>query len=326
VFRWRWSLAAGESSIRAFADRWEVVDDIASFGGVRKFLNLHQAHVDPVRASLQDPRTSQSVMQEGDLRQSLTGLMELAHLKGYKRDDLERMEGTYWEALRLSDGGYRPCGRPFINHLVGAASVLVHYGFEVRLVQAALMHAAYTHAPHFDGGPQKTVDIVANRLGGLGSGLERAVRAYTLRSRRWQHLSQLPNWQDVATMSDIDTAILALANDIDMNLSGEARMSGRSSDSPALSKADDICRMLGVPGMAGSARSQSVGADPARVPRKINPSGSFRIEAGKFVGMYNQAFFQTLNPKSLPPGGPRRFQVRGMVRACLRSLSRGALG
>jgi hypothetical protein len=33
-------------------------------------------------------------MQEGDLRQTLTGLMELAHLKGYNALDLKRIEAV----------------------------------------------------------------------------------------------------------------------------------------------------------------------------------------------------------------------------------------
>lgn len=297
LFRWRWSLEAGESSIRGFADRWGIIDDERSFGGVRKFLSLHSANVDPVRASLQDPRTSQAPMQEADLRQTFTGLMELALLKGYNARDLERIEASYWRALWLSNGGYRPCGRPFINHLVGTASVLVHYGFEVRLIQAALMHAAYTHAPHFGGGPGKTVEAVAGKLGGLGSGLERAVRAYTVRSTRWQELSELANWQDIATMSDVDTAILTIANDTDMNLSGEVRTTGRTDvgDNAALSKAREICQILGVPGMAEGANPQPSRGEVARIPRKIRPRGSVRVEGERFVGMFNRSFFQIQN-------------------------------
>jgi GT2 family glycosyltransferase len=298
VFRWRWSHHAGESSIRAFANRWGVVDDERSFGNVRAFLKQHRVQGDPVRASLQDPQTSKTPMQEGDLRQTVTGLMELALLKGYNVRDLERMELAYWKALWLSNGGYRPCGRPFINHLVGTASVLVHYGFEVRLVQAALLHAAYTHAPHFDGGSKKTVEAVARELGGLGSNLERAVRAYTARSTRWQVLSELPHWQDAATMPDVDTAILALANDTDMNLSGEVRATGRADvgDNAALSKARDICQILGVPGMAAGARPQPSSGKAARIPRKMRPKGSFRVEGKQFVSMVNPSFFQIQNP------------------------------
>jgi (p)ppGpp synthase/HD superfamily hydrolase len=104
-------------------------------------------------------------MQESDLKQTFALFMELALRRGYLTRDMEQIEEAHWRALSLSNGGYRPCGRPFINHLVGTASVLVHYGFEVRLVQAALLHASYTHAPHFEGGPEKTVEAVAQALG-----------------------------------------------------------------------------------------------------------------------------------------------------------------
>jgi GT2 family glycosyltransferase len=318
VFRWRWSLDAGESSIRAFANRWGVIDDERSFGGVRSFLELHRAQVDPVRATLQDPRTSQTPMQESDLKQIFTGLMELAFRKGYNARDLERIEATYWRALWLSNGGYRPCGRPFINHLVGTASVLVHYGFEVRLVQAALMHSAYTHAPHFDGGAEKTVEVVARKLGGLGSNLEQAVRAYTVRSMRWQQLSVLPNWEAIATMSDVDTAILTLANDTDMNLSGEVRATERTDvgNNVALSKVSEICQILGVPGMAGGARPQPPSGPAVRIPRKIRPKGSVRIEGTAFVSMFNRSFSQIQNSNPVAGSQWDRFlaSVRSFVK------------
>lgn len=321
IFRWRWSFDAGESSIRAFAKRWGVIDDERSFGGVRAFLNHHRAQVDPVRASLQDPLNSQTPMKEGNLRQTLTGLMELAVSKGYKARDLERIETSHWNALRLSNGGYRPCGRPFINHLVGTASVLVHYGFETRLVEAALLHAAYTHAPHFYGGPQATVEAIARRLGGLRSDLERAVRAYTTRSMRWQQLSGLPNWQDVATMSDVDTSILALANDIDMKLSGEVRATGRTDvgDSAALSKASDICQMLGIPGMAESARPQPNSGEAVLIPRKFRPKGSFRVEGIKPVSMFNPSFFQIQN-SDIVAGSRSRYAAKALVKSVARRL------
>jgi hypothetical protein len=66
--------------------------------------------------------------------------------------DIINIKSAHWTALLLSSGGYRPCGRPFINHLIGTASVLVHFGFEARLIVAALLHAAYTHAPKMRGG------------------------------------------------------------------------------------------------------------------------------------------------------------------------------
>jgi hypothetical protein len=195
---------------------------------------------------------------------------------------------------------------------------LVHFGFEVRLVQAALLHAAYTHAPHFDGGARKTVEAVAGKLGGLGSNLERAVRAYTVRSTRWRLLSELPNWQDVATMSDLDTAILAMANDTDMNLSGEVRATGRADvgDSAALSKARDICQILGVPGLAGGASPQPSGGEAARIPRKVRLRGSVRVEGTKFVSMLNPPFFQIQNSNLV--AGSQWSRVLGLARSFLK--------
>ena len=294
LFRQRWSEEAGESSIRAFANRWGVIDDERSFGSVRDFLVQRRALVDPVRASLQVGQSAETPMQESDLAQSLTGLMERALLKGYTNQDLELIEAAHWNALWLSNGGYRPCGRPFINHLIGTASVLVHYGFETRLVQAALLHAAYTHAPHFDGGPEATVAAIARRLGGLGSVVERAVRAYTLRSTCWQKLIKTANWHDVATMSDIDVSILAIANDTDMNLSGEVRTTGRTDvgDGAALAKADEICQMLGVPGLAAGAKLPANKVGAQQIPLKHRPKSSFRIEGTTSVSMFNPSFSQ----------------------------------
>ena len=313
LFRWRWSLEAGEKSIRSFTDRWRIADDEPSFGGVRRFLKIHNALVDPLRASLQDPKTAQTPMRESDLRQTIAGLMELARDKGYDARDLEKMEASYWVALWLSNGGYRPCGRPFINHLVGTASVLVHYGFEMRLVQAALLHAAYTHAPHFHGGPQKTVEAVARKLGRL----EPAVRAYTLRATRWQQLLELSSWQDMATMSDVDTAILALANDTDMSLSGEVRATGRTDggDNAAVTKAREICQILGVPGMAEGAGPQP--DEAGRIPRKFRPKRSVRVDGEKFVDMFNRSFFDAQNPS--PVVASRRKGLAASVRSFLKN-------
>lgn len=296
VFRRRWSHEAGESSLRAFSKRWGVVDNEQSFGDVRSFLRRHRAEVDPLRPSLQDETAARTPMRESDLKQSPAGLIERARAKGYTAGDLQRIVQAHWTALVLSNGGYRPCGRPFIDHLTGTASVLVHYGFETRLVEAALLHAAYTHAPRFFGDARATVDAVAEKLGGTGSALESDVRAYTLRAAHWKTLAERGDWRDVATMTDTGTAIVAMANAADMNLSGETRATGRrdEDDATALSKARDICRLLGVPGLAESALARLDGGEAAFSPKEGRAIASFRIEGTNLVPMVNPAFFQVL--------------------------------
>jgi hypothetical protein len=234
-------------------------------------------------------------MQESDLRQTITGLIELAHARGYTAGDIVNIKSAHWTALLLSSGGYRPCGRPFINHLIGAASVLVHFGFEARVVVAALLHAAYTHAPKMRGGAQETVDTVTRILGGSGSPVDRMVRAYTVRDKRWAELAGFDNWQDVATTEDADTAIIAMARLIEMRLSGEVRSTGRTDDEDdlaTLEKAEEICDIIGVPGLAETWRIEEKSLPSELFDDGRRPKTSFRIEGSKTVPMLNSAFFE----------------------------------
>jgi GT2 family glycosyltransferase len=290
-FRWRWSFEAAMSTIAAFAQRWSLVNDDRVFG-VGKFLVSHCSEIDPVRLSLQDRRAN-APMQESDLKQTITGLLELARARGYSERDLTLFRTAHWNALVLSSGGYRPCGRPFINHLIGTAGVLVHFGLEARLVVVALLHAAYTHAPRMTGGPQITVNTVAGWLGGADAPVERGVRGCVLRSARWKELSVLGNWKDVATTEDVDTALIAMASLVDMQLSGEIRATGRVDDEDiaAIAKADEICAVIGIPGLAASLSRDAGGARVNVFSEDKRPSESFRLEGQKMVRMVNNAIF-----------------------------------
>lgn len=292
LFRWRWSVEAGDSSIRAFSKRWNVIDDARSFG-VRNFLVRHNSHIDVVRRALQDGRGSLEPMQPSDLRQTITGLIELAQSRGYSAADLLELKRAHWAALILFNGGYRACGRPFINHVIGTASVLIHFGFETRLVAGAMLHAGYTHAPRMRGGAQEAVDAVARLLGGREKPIERMVRAYTVRSARWTQLWSLNNWRDVATIADAEIAIIAMANFVDMRLSGEIRATGRidEEDSAVLAKADEICAVVGVPGLARTVHQEDRGARIEVFSDGATPKGSFRLEGMKAVPMVNRDFF-----------------------------------
>src|SRR5215472_16752016 len=118
-------------------------------------------------------------MRREELRQTRSDLLDLAIERGYRAKDLATIADAYHLAHVLMAGGYRPCGRPFVNHLVGAASVLVRYDFRAETVAACLLHAAYTHSrPHPDG-PEAAVKALAEMLGGEGSAVEKTVRAYT---------------------------------------------------------------------------------------------------------------------------------------------------
>jgi len=252
-FRQRWSRAEGEASIAAFSRRWNVIDDERSFGGVRSFMTTHLEDTDPLRSDAPNPRARGTAMRADELVQTRSGLIDLALARGYAVNEIETVAWAYDLAQQLVDGVYRPCGRPFINHLSGTAGVLLRYDFAARVAAAGLLHAAYTHGHgHAPGGSAEAVNTaIAGALGGEGSALELLVRTYAERESLIDYDSDDP--EALAAMSIFDAEILAIeaANEIDMLLAAEIRYSGRSDlVGPAtLGRIAHALRAIGVDGM-----------------------------------------------------------------------------
>lgn len=228
-FRRRWSLAAAERSLRRFRQRWNVIDDERSMGGVRGFLHTHLSHVDPV-----DPRqlaadTRNREMQTTDLQQTLAGLLWLAQRNGYAGKDLVIMATGFHLAMELGDGIFRPCGRPFLNHLAGTASVLVHFGFALPVVLAGLLHSALSH-----GSTRRSADAdrkilgMFARLGPPAQAVTTMVLGYDRRASTYAQLED-PGIQPETLSAEIGVLLLLeAANDIDMHLSLEVAASNRN--------------------------------------------------------------------------------------------------
>ena len=70
-------------------------------------------------------------------------LYQQLHGLGYSSDGLARVRGSYELATTLFAGQFRPCGRTFIAHLVGTASILAEVRAAEPVVVAGLLHAAY---------------------------------------------------------------------------------------------------------------------------------------------------------------------------------------
>ena len=300
----RWSTQAADHSLRRFAQRWGVADDDRSFG-VRRFVRYHVGKVSPLRPGLQTPDSAQRTLQPADLQQTPAGLLHQARQRGYPAAELQGLANGLLLALRLFNGGYRPCGRPFVNHAVGTASVLVHYGFEMRLVLAGLLHAAYTHAipAHTPDGAKAAQQIMA-ALGGPQTPVEHAVRAYTLRQQRYPLLlTQAP---ELLLASDAELLLLDVANEVDMLLSLEVATSGRQDlmPEPLLALTLDTCQRSGIPGLGQTLQAQRAGlknlnyAD--RPTLRFHPQpGSFRLQPQGTVPMAG-ALDQTLAQLPFP--------------------------
>lgn len=279
LFRDRWSQTEAEASIEAFSRKWNVINDNRSFGKVRQFLRTHTARVDPIRPLARDNRDRDIPMRREELRQTRSDLMDLAIERGYQSQELTLLANAYHLAHVLMDGGYRPCGRPFINHLVGTASVLIRYDFRAETVAAGLLHSAYTHFPPHNGDPKAAAETVCAWLGGHGSALEKRVRAYTQRSSLWAKPQANSSPFENISMLDAEILAIAAANEVDMHLSGEYRYTNRT-DAPApqvMQAMFDTCRTLGASGLAETLRQTPLGQTPVQAQFVTRTTGSYRI-------------------------------------------------
>jgi GT2 family glycosyltransferase len=280
-FRARWGRAASEASIQAFCAKWNVIDDERSFGGVRAFLERHRGTFDPIRVGAVLGPEQRRPMAPQELRQTLSGLGELAASRGYRADEWATVEQAYRAAMILMNGAFRPCGRPFINHVAGTASVLMHYELNHGVVAAGLLHAAYTHCPQWSDDPQQTVAKVADMLGGRGNPVEATVREYTRRMPRARELLQSPRRSSEITTGDAAVLAIAAANEADMHLSGEFRFSGRRDvEPPEISALVPMaCAALGISGLADTLDQErrKLAAIPTSPAAAAAPA-SFRLE------------------------------------------------
>lgn len=279
LFRDRWCQADAEASIEAFSSKWNVINDNRSFGKVRQFLLTHTARVDPTRPPARDNRDRDVPMRREELRQTRSDLMDFAIKRGYQAQELTLLANAYHLAHVLMDGGYRPCGRPFINHLVGTASALIRYDFRAETVAAGLLHSAYTHCPPHNGDPKAAAETVCAWLGGRGSALEKRVRAYTQRSSLWAKPQANSNPFENISILDAEILAIAAANEVDMHLSGEYRYTNRT-DAPApqvMQAMFDTCGTLVASGLAETLRQTPLEQAPVQAQFVTRTTSSYRI-------------------------------------------------
>jgi (p)ppGpp synthase/HD superfamily hydrolase len=65
--------------------------------------------------------------------------------EGYSKEDQQSVLAAYELAMRIFSGQFLPSGKPFIDHLVGTASILASLRVPIEIVTAGLIHAAYHH-------------------------------------------------------------------------------------------------------------------------------------------------------------------------------------
>ncbi len=142
-------------------------------------------------------------------------LYEQMRRTGHGDEDLRHLATAYDFALKLFAGRYRGSGKPFLDHLVGTASVLVQHGAALPTVLAGLMHAAYRHAEWGTG----RRGITQARRDGLSAVIGREAEALVFRydTFDWDRLKREPIPEVIAGMDEIgrQATLMHLANDLE---------------------------------------------------------------------------------------------------------------
>jgi hypothetical protein len=135
--------------------------------------------------------------------------------RGYSEAELAMVAKAYLVATQLFANRFRPCGRPFVAHLVGASAVLVWLQVPIQMVVAELLHAAYQEGdfPNSLEGmtPRKRKDLTA----AIGAEAEALVAAYTVGSRSLTGLLASHARFNEMSPFERDILLMQLANEFD---------------------------------------------------------------------------------------------------------------
>jgi glycosyltransferase involved in cell wall biosynthesis len=289
-FRRRWDLTDAERRLQGFARRWGVVDDARYRGLTLGFLVAHAARNDVLDPRPELGERRNQVMARSDLQQTFAGWEYMAQESGYSLDEVQLFARVYVVAIEATNGYYRPCGRPFINHLVGTASVLTYYGCTMQMILASLIHSILDLGEGKDSLPSRRAIASIERLGSAATAALDVVHAYT---QRKADLDVIGSPRLAAADVPLDLArmlVLDSANEVEMALSFEAPVSGRRDLLPdeRIAVYQQVLESLGLAGLAESLSTVRTGL-PSLGTISFNGAGpqSFRIDGSAIVPAYS---------------------------------------
>jgi (p)ppGpp synthase/HD superfamily hydrolase len=145
-------------------------------------------------------------------------LLNQLQSEGYSRKERALVREAYEFGMRIFAGLYLPSGKPFLDHLVGTASILVSVHTPVEVAVAGLIHAAYLHGD-FGSIRSGITDDKRNRVRRvIGDDAEEYIARYDRMLLTSQDISRLENTLDKLSQVDRYVVLMRLANELEHHL------------------------------------------------------------------------------------------------------------
>lgn len=288
--RWRWSAEAVASSLKAFSAKWKTVESGPSYAGVLAFAARHRETGDLLLPALAPMPGNGQPVSRTDISQTLYELLRQATWRGYSRKQVLAIGKAYHAAAVMFGDGFRPCGRPFMLHCTGTASVLVAHGFSLHVVLAGMLHAAYSHA-RLGARPLASLDELKRQLqASFSDRIEAAIRRYArFQADPQSWCAQRPLAQ--LTLEDAETISIAIANEIDEHAAGEfAFTAKRPLGAGWYTYAQAAASALGIPDLGRELTEASQVTSPEGFILHRPQTASYRYQDGTAVPMTHPHF------------------------------------
>jgi hypothetical protein len=198
---------------------------------------------------------------------------------GWSEVDLARVKDAYTLLVRILGSRLRPDGKPFTAHGIGTASILADTGFDVDVVLAGMLHAAYAWGDWGEGSHHMTAHKRAAVRRVVGARAERIVAQYTRVPWQPAEVEAVLGRVEHLDPEERDMVALKLANALDDNLDLGMRYRGKTAEMVADDRlvplTVEVALGLGMTGLAErlrAARDEELAAD---VPNALAYEGGY---------------------------------------------------
>jgi (p)ppGpp synthase/HD superfamily hydrolase len=191
-------------------------------------------------------------LQLSAVAQTNVALYRQMRFLGYGAESLRLARDSYSLVRGPFAGHYRACGKPFVCHLVGTASIIASLESDPELISAALLHSVYEPFFQFGnnrGSARLTPDVIRDAV---GENVERYVAAY--RDTPWTVTSIPALAKDAPSAGTHHSKVLLLrlTNELDDHLDHAMAYcaQGRSWNDATFDLWVDMAGALGYPTLA----------------------------------------------------------------------------